>query len=283
MFANHEAGTLDVTTGLAYPAKAERARRDPRVGLAVDAFASGQPIVVMRALAAVRDTDIQANADRYLELFAPMLPLIGAGAPWAECREAVWYWARAFIENTVTRILWWPDLDHLDDEPSQWDAGQSVAPVSDPAPAAPPSVGSAWPVADWRDRAREVVADAVPAWLSRLDADGFPLPFRVREARVCDEGLALDIPRGQPWPTRDGEASICFGGRATFVGELEHDGAIMRIDRMLADLPMVRDPRQVFTPNPDTRAALLERLDVELARRGQSRPRMPARAPTASA
>jgi hypothetical protein len=105
MFANRDAGTLDVTTGLAYPAKAERARHDRRVGLAVDGSAGGQPVVVMRALATVRDTDIQHNAERYLDLFAPMLPMIGGGAPWAQCREAVWYWARQFIENTVTRLL----------------------------------------------------------------------------------------------------------------------------------------------------------------------------------
>ena len=68
-------------------------------------------------LATVRDADIQHNAERYLDLFAPMLPVIGGGAPWAQCREAVWYWARQFIENTITRIMWWPDVDHLDDEP----------------------------------------------------------------------------------------------------------------------------------------------------------------------
>src|SRR5262245_39249179 len=56
MFANADTGTLDVTTGLAYPAKAERARRAPQVGLAVGASGAGQPVVVMRALATVRDS-----------------------------------------------------------------------------------------------------------------------------------------------------------------------------------------------------------------------------------
>ena len=254
MFANRDAGTLDVTTGLAYPAKAERARHDRRVGLAVDGSAGGQPVVVMRALATVRDTDIQHNAERYLDLFAPMLPMIGGGAPWAQCREAVWYWARQFIENTVTRIMWWPDVDHLDDEPALWDAQpRTTAPASDPAPATPPSPGSRWAIADWRERAGEVLADQIPAWLSRLDADGFPVPFRVRDVQLYQDGLALDIPGGQPWPALDGPASICFSGQATFVGELEHDGASLRVDRMIADLPMVREPHQVFAPEPDTR------------------------------
>ena len=51
---------------------------------------------------------------------------------------------------------------------------------------------------------------------------------------------------------------------------------------MIADLPMVREPHQVFAPEPDTRAALLARLDAELDRRGQSRPVMPEEAPPAS-
>jgi hypothetical protein len=282
MFANAETGTLDVTTGLAYPAKAERARREPRVGLAIGAAGAGQPVVVMRALATIRDSDIQRNADRYLSLFAPMLPLIGGGAPWAHTREAIWYWARVFIENTVTRVMWWPDAEHLDDEASRWDAEVVAAPDSDPAPKSPASASSAWPIAEWRGRAVEVLADAIPAWLCRRDADGYPLPFPVRELRLCSEGLAFEVPRGHPWPALDGAASINFGGRATFVGELERKGSILRVERMIADLPMVRDPRQVFDPAPHTRAALLERLDFELARRGQPRPRMREEAPPGS-
>ena len=146
----------------------------------------------------------------------------------------------------------------------------------------PPSPGSRWAIADWRARAGEVLANQIPAWLSRHDADGFPLPFRVRDAQLCDDGLALDIPRGHPWPALEGPASICFSGQATFVGELDHDGANLRVDRMIADLPMVREPHQVFAPEPDTRAALLARLDAELSRRGQSRPVMPEEAPPGS-
>ena len=88
--------------------------------------------------------------------------------------------------------------------------------------------------------------------------------------------------RGHPWPALEGPASICFSGQATFVGELDHDGVNLRVDRMIADLPMVREPHQVFAPEPVTRAALLERLDAELVRRGQTRPRMPEEPPPGS-
>ena len=156
VFANRYGGTLDVTTGLAYPRKAERARYEPRArprGRRIRSRATG---CRHARLATVRDADIQSNAERYLDLFAPMLPVIGGGAPWAQCREAVWYWARQFIENTITRIMWWPDVDHLDDDPTVWETQPgTTVPPSDPAPAGPPSPGARWPIADWRARARD--------------------------------------------------------------------------------------------------------------------------------
>jgi hypothetical protein len=82
--------TNDVATGVAYPAKADRARRNPKVGLlfapgiaAADPVVKGSltgqvslegtpggappdsPVVVICATASVRDADIQANTDRY--------------------------------------------------------------------------------------------------------------------------------------------------------------------------------------------------------------------------
>ena len=173
MFANRDAGTLDVTTGLAYPIKAERARHDPRVGLAVDTSAPGQPVVVMRALATVRDADIQRNAERYLRLFAPMLPVIGGGAPWSQCREAVWYWARQFIENTITRIMWWPDVDRLDDEPAVWDAPQG------------------------NDRAGVGSGSGSSAEPGRTLADRRLACTRPRDARERDPGVAEPTRRGR--------------------------------------------------------------------------------------
>ena len=57
--------TVDVSTGLSYPTKAERARRDSRVALLfTDPVGSGlsdPPIVLVQGLASVRDADLQAN------------------------------------------------------------------------------------------------------------------------------------------------------------------------------------------------------------------------------
>ncbi|WP_405088511.1 pyridoxamine 5'-phosphate oxidase family protein [Microbispora sp. NBC_01389] len=65
-------GTLDVSTGLTYPDKAERARRNPRVALLYsdrcsDAEGSGAgraPVVLVQGRATVRDADLQAGTDR---------------------------------------------------------------------------------------------------------------------------------------------------------------------------------------------------------------------------
>ncbi|MDQ3770737.1 MAG: pyridoxamine 5'-phosphate oxidase family protein [Actinomycetota bacterium] len=70
-YINDDRRSVDVSTGLAYPAKAERARRNPNVGLlfhdAVGLTLQAPPTVLVLGKAAVRDSDLQANTDRYLE------------------------------------------------------------------------------------------------------------------------------------------------------------------------------------------------------------------------
>jgi hypothetical protein len=77
-YAGEDGRTLDVSTGLTYPAKAERARRNPKVALLYsDPLGSGldgAPVGLVQGLATVRDADLQANTDRYVRLGMAKLP-----------------------------------------------------------------------------------------------------------------------------------------------------------------------------------------------------------------
>ena len=103
--------TIDVSTGLTYPAKAERARRDPRVCLLfADPVGSGltdPPVVLVQGLATVRDADLQANTDRYVRVSMEKLPDATKGQPRFVLRRLAWYYARIWIEVTPLHMRWW--------------------------------------------------------------------------------------------------------------------------------------------------------------------------------
>jgi hypothetical protein len=282
-FVEPAGGTIDVATGLAYPAKADRVRRNPKVGLLLEGNGNpGEPVVSVAGFGAVRDADIQANVERYLAETAARLPVTSGGIPWSIVRQAVWYWARIIVQTTPSHIAWWPGVDHLDAEPLRWSApAGSTFPQSDAPPAGPPTPPSAWPTpADWRPRAHEVLEQGLNGHLTVCDPEGFPLPFRVRDAALVDDGFTLHVPKGAPW-TPLGPASLCFSGRGTFVGRVSAtaDGAHFAVERRLPDLPLMADPAQLWTPQPETKANLMNRLQKELARRGLALPDIPEEPP----
>lgn len=269
-----DASVVPVSTGLAYPVKADRARREPRVGLLFEA-PDGGPVVSVAALAAVRDADIAANAVRYARSFPAMIDRLGGDRPWSELRQAYWYWGRIFIECTPVAIDWWPTAADTTGPPQRWTPARPVAaPPSDPAPPGRPAPGSAWkPDVDWRARAQDVAATMPPPHLTVVDPAGHPRPFRVAAAEPDGDGFGLRVAAGVPWLPAAGPATLSYDGRATFVGHVAGDR--FTVERMLPDLPLVVNPAYIFDPPPEVREPLLRRIHHELDRRGQAPPVLP--------
>lgn len=276
-FPADDMSTIDLATGLPNPAKAERARRNSKVGLLIEGRPE-EPLVVVRAHAAVRDSDIQANAIRYLAETG--YKGISYGITWEQARQALTYWSRIIIENKPERIYWWDNHAALANPPQVWNADPgTVYPASDPAPSGK-MTPSAWPARPWQIVAEDAVRSGNAGHLSVLDDDGFPVPMRALGYEVCDEGFRLTMPAGAPWPF-EGEASLTFAGFQTFVGEVTRsaDGHFLQVDRALPQHPSTYDTKQVLQPSEDTRAKAWARLEYEAKRRGVSLPAIPLEPP----
>jgi len=272
-FESADLATIDSATGLAYPVKADRARRDPKVGMLFEGGLE-EPVVSLSGMAAVRDRDLQANLERYLAeqiLTRSMSPeLIDYESV---TRRAIWYFTRIITCVAPAVIRWWARPADMDGPPKEWRApADSVWPQSDPAPAGAGSK-AAWQLPDWRDLARGALARGAAAHLTLCDAEGYPLPFRARTIAMDEEGFRLEVPRWLPWSR--GKATVSFQGLETFIGEAHAvDGmALFRADRALPVHPLIiGGPLQ---PDEATKAALMERIAYELGRRGLALPVMP--------
>ena len=272
-FPSEDLTTLDVTTGLAYPAKAERARRNPQVGLLIERGPE-EPVISIAGFAAVRDSDIQANLNRYVAETASMLP---PGGMWEAMRRATFYWARIFVCITPAHIRWWPDRAAFETErPNSWRAPQGTAyPISDPAPAQKASAAPEWPKCSWQELAAAALDRKETGYLTLCDAGGFPIPLRVRDVEQTDEGFRVSPPMFAPWS--EGSATLSFFGREIFVCQArrEFDRTLLRVERPLPVSPITPAGGTVPRPDRETRAILSDRMDRELQRRFQPAPVVP--------
>ena len=282
-----DGSSIDVSTGLTYPAKAERARRNPKVALLFeDPVGSGidpYPIVLVKASAAVKDSDLQAGADRYLREAMTKLPDAYRTTPWFVLARQQWYWTRIWMHLTPLEIFVWPGGD-MDAEPRTWRAPDDIAvPPSDPAPPGPPPPPYQAAPGDWRPRARRALEVMRPPVLTVV-ADGWPIAFPVRGARLTKDGFAFGIPAAAPAPARGpacltfhthaerfiGQENAAFVGR---VGEQAGEAAFL-VERLLGDFSLPGGRLGVTRAFLGKARVLHPRLEAECRRRGQPVPQM---------
>jgi hypothetical protein len=276
-FPSGDMATIDLATGLVNPTKAERARRNPKVGLLMDG-AADEPVVCVRGHAAVRDSDFEANARRYISETG--FRQLGPSLNWAEARKAVQYWTRIIIEVTPIRILWWDSVVAMDHPPQVWNAAEAKElPASDPAPPGQITPGL-WPVRPWQEVVPEAVAKGRIPHLTVCDEEGYPLPIRTRSFELADDGFKLVVPEGIPWRIT-GKATLSFEGHMIFVGEAVPDETtiFLKVERVLPQNRAAQDSKGVLQLNAELHGTRQLRLEAELRRRGKSIPAIPLEEP----
>ena len=174
--------TIDVTTGLGYPKKADDAARHPSVALLFsDPTGSGIDSglrVLVQGTATVDDMDLKANAERYTSESGVKLPATKKMNPPKPIRPMFnWYYARIYIKVRPERVFVWPEGD-LAQDPVVHDAhleevrsGHIEEPPQDLG--TPPKASPAW------DKRMDFLAEHETGVLSWMGPDGFPIAVRV--------------------------------------------------------------------------------------------------------
>ncbi len=188
--------TIDVTTGLGYPKKADDARAHPSVSLLFsDPTGSGIDSglrVLVQGTATIDDADLKANAERYIRESGVKLPATKKMNPPKPIRPMFnWYYARLYIKVRPERVFIWPEGD-LAEEPAIHDAhmeevrsGHTEEPVADHGklPQAPP----AW------DQRMDFLSEHDTGVLSWIGPDGFPISVRVPfTAEAQSKSISID-------------------------------------------------------------------------------------------
>jgi hypothetical protein len=283
--------TLDVSTGLTYPAKAERARRNPKVALLYsDPLGSGldgAPVALVQGLATVRDSDLQANTDRYVRLGMAKLPDTYKGQPRFLLRSVAWYYARIWIQVTPMRMLWWPE-GRLDEPPREWTAPEGTnAPSSDPAP--PGKQPAPWveQPSDWRAAAEQTLRELPSRDLTFVGKDGFPVCLPVTEISLRPEGFRLNNAARLADASPEGPACLTFHAHdegfsyqqnRVLVGQIspKEDGTlIFEVERLLGNWSISQNKLSFMFDFMFRKGRQLRpRLKAESARRGQPVPKV---------
>jgi hypothetical protein len=182
-FYEQGAPTIDVTTGLGYPKKADDAIRHPSVallfsdptGCGLDSPAQ----VLVQGTAEVDDQNLDRNRERYFRESSRKLPATAGMHPPKRIRAMLnWYYTRIYVYVRPERVFLWRDGDATRD-PEVHDAHLEEVRsghAEEPAEAHGSAAGGA-PAWDQRlDKLGELDRTAVLSWLA---PDGFPLSARL--------------------------------------------------------------------------------------------------------
>lgn len=288
-FPGEDGRTIDITTGLAYPSKAERVRNNPKVCLLYSdpraTEVENPPVVLVYGHATVYDSDIQANTDRYVQTFLPRskgfnnMPRFILG--WMRS-----YFARIWITVTPLKILWWPEAN-MENSPQIWRAPTGTqAPPSDPKPEPLSTPHKPWldSASDWRTDIAYAFDKLGSPVLTVVDEEGYPVPFRVQGGSLESDGVRLELSPATPTDAR-GRACLTFhtlevqnGEMASydnksFIGTLSEDGVLFTVKRQLGSHEITSGLRGVLWFIRST-LRLEKRISVEASRRGQSVPKI---------
>ena len=185
------AATIDVTTGLGYPKKADDAAANPQVALLFSdptgCKLEDPPTVLVQGTALVDDRDLDANRERYAREAAEKLPSIKDRLPPKPVQRMFgWYFTRIYVKVRPERVWVWRDgcagePELLDAHLEEVRSGHHEEPDAElAAPARREPV--------WDERIDELGSRYSTAVVSLVAPDGFPFsaraPVRVdRDAR----------------------------------------------------------------------------------------------------
>lgn len=282
--------TIAISTGLAYPSKAERARRNPKVCLLYSEPKTlpkeNPPVILVYGHATIRDNDLQANLDRVVrETMARSESF--RNTPSFILRWMTGYLARIWIEVTPLRILWWPDAD-TEKVPQEWRAPEGTfAPPSDPPPE-PLTISQrplVTPSANWQKGIAYAFDKLGIPVLTVVDEAGYPVPFRVRSSSLKTNGAHLELPSAMPAEPK-GRACLTFHAvtvkdgqqvsneNMSFLGDLSKDGegVLFSVERQLPSFSAKLDSLKGYLNYFAIIRRTAKRAKVEAARRGQPVP-----------
>lgn len=287
LFVAEDGLTMDVSTGLTFPAKAQRARNNPQVCLLfsepLGCGLDSPPIVHIYGQASVRDADLQANTDRFVNLVFQRFPDIYGQVPRILLKKMSWYFTRIWIQVTPLRILWWPGGD-LSREPKTWQAPKSrPVPPSDPSP-----IGKGFkrwdnPPTEWRSSAQYAAASLGKPVLTVVDSDGYPVPIRTNDVSLEAKGFQLSLCQTSPTPA-EGKACLTFHQHdeefiswqenLVFVGQVVRNGqsASFEVERRLTSISLKGSRQKIMFDIFKLGRRFEPRLKIEAERRGQPVP-----------